>query len=481
MKALGLAYHIADIFIPKLLKSSGDSTMKALGLTNHIAGIFIPELLKSSGDSTMKALGLTYHIADIFIPELLKCSVSSKVAVSGEVLDKLMQPLCDALAAADDKAMSSRIREGVFDELLEELRNPSEGEPLKNMDIQGLATMIFDTGARPSTSTKNRTVLYALSELAEKAKKKRMRMEAAATSAAPSFGSGAEMDAKPSEKKKADLDSAFSFEPAQATPSAVELEVAAGPASSSKKKKKKQETEAAVHEIVAAAEVVPHVASEEKAKNKKRKSIQDNTTPLAQISNGEATTSFGSEVVVSEGSGKRGKSSLKKQLLRDEQQQMEVAAEVAAAQMAQEAKSPAKADKSGSKVEKKSAMKSAIKTPVAQKVAAAAAVAAPTTGKKKVKISLKNNLYFAFGGPVPDPDLRTPPPARSKGGILKKSDLPIPIKMPKSAPAKMKQGAKGGDGVKVHMSGGNDTPNANKPQKKVSPKSAPRAKAGLFF
>ena len=40
---------------------------------------------------------------------------------------------------------------------------------------------------------------------------------------------------------------------------------------------------------------------------------------------------------------------------------------------------------------------------------------AVTTAKKgRVVINLKKNLYFEHGGPVPDPDIRTPPPARAK-------------------------------------------------------------------
>lgn len=46
--------------------------------------------------------------------------------------------------------------------------------------------------------------------------------------------------------------------------------------------------------------------------------------------------------------------------------------------------------------------------------AASAAAAAAASEKKSVRINLKKNLYFAFGGPLPDPDVRTP--SRSKVG-----------------------------------------------------------------
>lgn len=41
---------------------------------------------------------------------------------------------------------------------------------------------------------------------------------------------------------------------------------------------------------------------------------------------------------------------------------------------------------------------------------------ATTAKKKKVVIDIKRNLYFEHGGPVPDPEIRTPPASRSKVG-----------------------------------------------------------------
>ena len=54
----------------------------------------------------------------------------------------------------------------------------------------------------------------------------------------------------------------------------------------------------------------------------------------------------------------------------------------------------------------------------------------PTTGKKSVRFAMKNNLYFQFGGPLPDPEVRTPPRAQPKGPALKRVSSLGPSKTP---------------------------------------------------
>lgn len=67
----------------------------------------------------------------------------------------------------------------------------------------------------------------------------------------------------------------------------------------------------------------------------------------------------------------------------------------------------------------------------------------------QVKFALKKNLYFTKGGPIPAPELRTPPTAQPKGSALKQSSLLKPLDQ--------------------------------QPRTPKSPKSVPRAKAAMFF
>lgn len=86
----------------------------------------------------------------------------------------------------------------------------------------------------------------------------------------------------------------------------------------------------------------------------------------------------------------------------------------------------------------------------------ASAQPAPSTARKSVTFSIKRNLYFAAGGPVPEPDIRTPPPARPKGPALKR----VSAFAAEAAKTPKQSGAK---------------------RAAATPKSVPRARAADFF
>ena len=108
-----------------------------------------------------------------------------------------------------------------------------------------------------------------------------------------------------------------------------------------------------------------------------------------------------------------------------------------------------------------------------------------TSGKKRVKIDLRQNLVHAFGGPVPAPDVRTP--SRVTGGILKVKAAPssAPSKMGGTSEAKgISRGGQQGGGRQQAGSASV----GNKQQQPRSPAgtsgrggATPRAKAALFF
>uniref|UniRef100_A0A7S3R445 Uncharacterized protein n=1 Tax=Dunaliella tertiolecta TaxID=3047 RepID=A0A7S3R445_DUNTE len=116
--------------------------------------------------------------------------------------------------------------------------------------------------------------------------------------------------------------------------------------------------------------------------------------------------------------------------------------------------------------------------------AAAAAGGPATSARKAVRINLRNNLYFEHGGPIPDPMIRTPPTARSKGSILKRAQeslaaMGIPS-TPKSAPAKL-QKQQQLQAARQQQQPGSGGKHKQPKSAHVTPIKSPRAKAELFF
>jgi ribosomal RNA-processing protein 1 len=110
--------------------------------------------------------------------------------------------------------------------------------------------------------------------------------------------------------------------------------------------------------------------------------------------------------------------------------------------------------------------------------AKSAAAAAATSAKKRVKIDLKQNLYHAFGGPVPHPDVRTP--SRVQGGILKAAAAAAAGAAPSSAPAKVGGGGGAAIGMDASRAGSASVGKQARPVVSAG-KTPPRARAALFF
>ena len=61
-----------------------------------------------------------------------------------------------------------------------EVQDPSEGQPLRHLSVQGLATVLFDLGALAATRARNREALYLLSAQLERCGRKRQRKQGGA-------------------------------------------------------------------------------------------------------------------------------------------------------------------------------------------------------------------------------------------------------------------------------------------------------------
>lgn len=69
-------------------------------------------------------------------------------------------------------------REAVFDTLVEEVTEPGEGEPLRHLDVAGLASDLFNLGAKPDTLFRNRSALYEISSILERSVAKKLKKQA---------------------------------------------------------------------------------------------------------------------------------------------------------------------------------------------------------------------------------------------------------------------------------------------------------------
>ncbi len=78
-------------------------------------------------------------------------------------------------------------REALFDTLVEEVTSPAEGEPLRHLDVQALASDLFGAGAKTETLYRNRTALYEVSGALERAASRRQK-KLAKTAAADATG-----------------------------------------------------------------------------------------------------------------------------------------------------------------------------------------------------------------------------------------------------------------------------------------------------
>ncbi|KAG2493648.1 hypothetical protein HYH03_008165 [Edaphochlamys debaryana] len=448
-------------------------------------------------DDTLSAAGLGYHVADLLLEELR--GVADGKEVPGRALGALLLPFGAALQVGEQVVLT-RIGEGLFDSLLSELASPTDDSPyLAQLDVPTLAQQLFDLGAAPETRARNRQVLYDLSSALEKTQRKRARVDTGAQAGTSQPAAAGKAGAKGKQQQGKERQAAAAATPVPAAAAAA-APLANGTAGADGKRKRK----AGAAEDGPAQQREREEEQEEPSARKKLAAKKTKTLEAAAAVEDEEpgpapTPATGGKKGAKQGAAKEPtsgmKSALRMSVAKAGQGQAPEAATTPAAkgkqgkpaatpqpQPAKQAaeSSPASAGKA-SALGKRAARGAGAaaaeaaagkKTPQPAAGGAGARTPRATTGKKpRVVINLKNNLYFEHGGPVPDPDIRTPPPARAKGGILKKSAQTCPPKV---------AGARGGKA--------NSATSAQKPQsarqqaqQRVLPKQARRASAALFF
>ncbi|GIL67023.1 hypothetical protein Vafri_20412 [Volvox africanus] len=469
------------------------------------------------GDNLLAA-GVTYHCGDVLLDELR--GVANGKAIPASALSSLLEPFTAALQNGEQAALQ-RIGDSVFDTLLSELASPTDDSHyLQKLDVAGLAAQLFDKAAAPNTRGRNRRALHELSRALEKLQRKRQRVDEGAQ-AGPS--SQTELIAKPTKKQLKEKRTAgvatFAATTAPVEPSSARGDVGRQEdAEGAKGRTSNVKVVTSMQQESTKAAGGANNQNGSKPNGKKKQRIQENGGTAGALGASTAGDPSDSELVVKSGANCRSVGTLHKEPTSGQKAALRAAVAKLSASLdvdAVPAQKPVKLKKSlgaaqqeqpevihttnpqpastpgPSVLGKRPALWNSVKAgpvtaqePQQQGNISAAGVKTPTqltkdgkeegrarattTAKKgRVVINLKKNLYFEHGGPVPDPDVRTPPPARAKGGILKKTARSCPPKLASSnattSAAKQRQ-----------------QKSAN-PTARVLPKQARRASAALFF
>ncbi|BDA40606.1 probable ribosomal RNA processing protein 1 homolog B at N-terminal half [Coccomyxa sp. Obi] len=351
--------------------------------------------------------GFSLHLADIAVSELCEaCDEAGPVPT--EALQALLEPFCLAAAHTKRPALLARLQDGVFGELLQ----TGNSGALANMDMRALAARLFDLGAQPEVRARNREVLYALSKLFERAEAKRQKRSHEAASNPVAVHSSVPRPAQP----------------ADATPATAEVAASsdAGAQASSKQNKKQKRSggpsaselpRSGLAELPAVS--TPTTAARPALPNgKKRKGASDEEGKAAaseaggtsgQLVQKAAAVPTAEATVVQNGqagaqsTGKKRKKSM-----------AALVAEAAAMKAGRSAGGAEPAGVATPVAAGREALTSALASAAAEQVT-------QSQLKKQVKFSMKNNLYFEKGGPIPPAEVRTPPTAKPKGSALKKT------------------------------------------------------------
>ncbi|KAI3435489.1 hypothetical protein D9Q98_001555 [Chlorella vulgaris] len=341
---------------------------------------------------TLAAAGVAYHLVDLMLPELEACVVytgANGAVAMDHTLRPLLEPFCAALAATSSPALVVRLRQSLFDPMVEEVRLDRDAAALEQLDAAALATHLFDLGAQEGVRARNREALYAVSAALDKAAAQRrptrpVRQEPE-WDPLPPPPRKARISRKLTRKRQADrkqqkqqqaagpgdvtlqLAAPLQLQPPAGAP-ASQLE--AGPASPPSEKKRKRR----------------HGSTEQQAPAEPAQAAD--SAPLPPQSNGTAAAAAGAAGQV-EPPEVRWRSHTLQELLAGAVAAVE-ARRAAAAQAKQDEGTPGGgSDRSGRK-------------------------------KNRVRFSLRRNLVNVIGAEPKPADVRTPPSAKPKGSALKR-------------------------------------------------------------
>lgn len=405
-------------------------------LVSCYMGLVRDEVLLPS--DTLLAGGVAYHLADVWLPELLAAVQGTQLPP--ELLEQLLQPFVDVLARSAQPTLLNRVMDGVFEPLCVEVEDPSEGEPLSLLPVTEFAERLFDLGAGADVAQRNRDSLYHVHECLCKAERKaqRARAQAAASSAANGTAAAAPAKAKKAkaaarqqleQQQQAEGEQALDtvvkaqkkkkkkLKPAGEPPAGEQLAPAASSGLQGKRKLQPAEPTLAngtVPAAAAAATAQQRGGGSDKpsaAKKKHRKAQQE-----AQGSPAGGITANGTGAAPCSGQRGEGPAAgrtpvpVNGKLAGDAKRKLQLAAAAEGAA-------------------------NGVKTP---QVVGMGNGQTPGS-KKSVRWGLKHNLVLTMGQPVPPQNVRTPPRARPKGSALKESSIAHRLQAASESPKSLKK------------------------------------------
>mmetsp|Transcript_32823 Transcript_32823/g.93150 ORF Transcript_32823/g.93150 Transcript_32823/m.93150 type:complete len:577 (+) Transcript_32823:92-1822(+) len=345
---------------------------------------------------TVTASGVAYHLADIYVDEVDTVTEDSRPGP--KVLVALLQPFLQALTSSPSQPLLHRIRDNVFHVVAERCRL-GEGAMAK-LDGPGMSEELFRAGSEDAAGQKNRVVLYELSKVFNKAARKAGQPDKPkANGMAPTKEENGHGGAPSVELHKAKKPKKGKFV------GGGDVKEARGGLASARE---------AVQED--AGEAGPREEAEAEPTPKKKKKGIKATTRSPTGAEAKEPSSLPKKKVAAKASAdttetppRTSKKALKLAL------RMKREAAGGTPSSASEGE-----PSSGKGSNKPSPAVSVLSTPKTALRGSLLPASLTTAGKKSVRFAMKQNLYFPFGGPLPDPDVRTPPPARPKGPALKK-------------------------------------------------------------
>ncbi|KAF5830019.1 nucleolar protein,Nop52-domain-containing protein [Dunaliella salina] len=210
--AVGLAYHVCDIFVPELRAALVVHPTHNTHSSQH------QQQQHQQQEQRLEVGVGKKRGRQVMQEQQQQREAAGALGLPAAALEALLEPFSSTLLRAEEQAMLTRVREAVFDPLIEELLEEdggqdddevSDGDEGREGQVGGgkqrslpllvlaggeglgasFAAQLFEMGGMPEVKARNRTVLFGISQSLEKAQRKRAKRMLPDTATIPSLAS----------------------------------------------------------------------------------------------------------------------------------------------------------------------------------------------------------------------------------------------------------------------------------------------------